>query len=188
MGCTNSNIQEINESNQQNELNISNELSKVNLQEIYDFTNDESHFKELSGNYLVFSVYDGDTITILMPLSLEVYQFKNDNNKQIDKVPIKKRQIKICKVKIRVYGIDAYEIKPRKNISDRENHINKAKEAKKLLENLILNKIVHVKFSNSTDKYGRTIAEIFYQDKNIAEFLFEKGLAVNYFGGTKTLT
>ena len=109
MGCTNSNIQEINESNQQNELNISNELSKVNLQEIYDFTNDESHFKELSGNYLVFSVYDGDTITILMPLSLEVYQFKNDNNKQIDKVPIKKRQIKICKVKIRVYGIDAYE-------------------------------------------------------------------------------
>lgn len=192
MGCNSSNIQQFDESN------ISNELSQVDLTHFYDFTNDESHFKGLSGNYLVSSIYDGDTITILMPLSLEVYQFENidvNNNQsnfnnydyKINKTPVKKRQVKIYKIKIRVYGIDAYEIKPRKNIPDRENHINKAKEGKKILEDLILNKIVNVKFSNDTDKYGRTIANIFYQDKNIAEYLFEKKLVVSYYGGTKTL-
>lgn len=151
---------------------------KSNKPEICDFK-EACNFCGLEGYYQCIDVYDGDTITILMPLKMCVFDCSNK--------PLTDDKIKYYQVKIRVYGIDTYELRPRKNIENREEHKRKGYEARDLLREMILNKIVFVKFSDNLDKYSRVIAEIFYDGKNISKILIENNLGKEYYGGTKTL-
>lgn len=109
----------------------------------------------------VIKVYDGDTITIATKLindMSEIYRFN-----------------------VRLSGIDTPEIK-----SKNKNEKEKAKIVRDNLSELILNKIVHVK-NIKTEKYGRLLANVFYGDIDISEWLLEKSFALKYNGGTKQL-
>ena len=114
----------------------------------------------------VLKVYDGDTIWITIRLNMKIY-----------------------KIKTRLYGIDTPEIKPLKSMPNRDKEISKAKESKKFLEDLVLNKIIKIKCGN-WDKYGRLLITIFINNNlcgeiNLNNLMVEKGLAKKYFGGTK---
>jgi endonuclease YncB( thermonuclease family) len=85
----------------------------------------------------VVDIYDGDTGRIVF----------RDNNEM--------RQYKF-----RMYGVDTPEMKPSLKMKNREKEIKKAKEAKKFVEDLILNKVVWVEMLNF-DKYGRIIVKIY---------------------------
>jgi len=109
----------------------------------------------------VIKIYDGDTVW------LAFY-----NNKTINKV------------KARLYGIDTPELKPLLNTPNRDVIIEKAIKSKNKLIDLIDNKIVDIE-CKGTDKYGRLLVIIKYNDININEYLVENKYAVRYFGGTK---
>jgi len=111
----------------------------------------------------VVDVYDGDTITIVF----RHYCF-------------------LEKHKLRLFGIDAPEIKPSKNIQNRDNIIENAKKAKDALKNKILNKIVKVFFSKE-EKYGRLLGTIFYKKENINDWMINNNFAKPYFGGKKDI-
>lgn len=101
-----------------------------------------------SGYYLVTSVYDGDTITILVPVVFKMYSFnQNKNSVNLDSSN-EDNNIIFLETSIRILEIDTYEIKPKANIPNREEHIEKAKQGKQFVENLILNKNVYVEFSD----------------------------------------
>ena len=75
--------------------------------------------------------------------------------------------------KIRLACIDAQEIK------GKNSEPVKAKQSKELLNNLFLNKKVFIK-RITTDRYGRTVAELFIDDINIQKLLVNKGYAIVY--------
>ncbi len=121
----------------------------------------------------VIDVYDGDTITIAIQLNKKIYQYK-----------------------VRMYGYDSPEMKPRLNISNRDEIIQKAHKAKKVLSELILNKIVVVEIQKkSWDKYGRLLGIIYTSinhgltmksyNLNINEYMVDNGHGYRYYGGTK---
>jgi len=107
----------------------------------------------------VIKVYDGDTITIASKVSVfskKYYRFS-----------------------VRLARIDCPELRT-KNTTEKEYAI-KAKES---LERLILNKYVNLKVIK-TDKYGRLLAEVYFENKSINDWLLHNHLAVEYSGGTK---
>ena len=113
----------------------------------------------------VVKVYDGDTITIAVI----------DNGKLVS-------------YPVRIHGIDCAEIRGG-TIESKA----KANEAKKFTENAVLNKIVNINVLNGRrinnrivkEKYGRLLAEIYYEDKCLSKELLKANLAVKYDGGTK---
>lgn len=121
----------------------------------------------LKGNFRakVVDVYDGDTITIVI---FNKFGFE--------------------KHKLRMYGYDSPEMKPKLNIENRENIINKAKQAKEFLSNLILNKIVEFE-SMGFDKYGRLLGNIFITNycsrQDVNKLMLDSDFGYAYFGGTK---
>lgn len=107
----------------------------------------------------VIKVYDGDTITIASKLPYDnslVYRFS-----------------------VRLNGIDAPEIKGKD-----EDEKLAAQNAKRALENLILNKMVKLK-NNTLEKYGRILADVYYEDIHLNEWMLTNCYAVKYDGGTK---
>lgn len=130
---------------------------KTNNMEIY----------KLKGIYRakVVSVYDGDTITIIL----------------FNKCGFEKH-------KVRMYGYDSPELKPRLNIKNRKKIIDKAYEARNFLEKLLLNNIVDFE-SFGYDKYGRLLGNIylthFCSKINVNKMMIEMGHGVEYYGGTK---
>lgn len=90
---------------------------------------------------LVLDVYDGDTITVVL---------KHFNE--------------INKWKIRLLGINSPEIRPRKNIENREDIIEAAKASRHYLESLILNKLIYI-HCGEFDNFGRILAYL-YLDKS----------------------
>ncbi|WP_270982621.1 thermonuclease family protein [Campylobacter helveticus] len=104
--------------------------------------------KELTGK--VSRVIDGDTIELLAKTSKE-----NPYNH-------------IAKLKIRLYGIDAPELKQAYG-----------KEAKEYLSSLILDKEV-ILIINDKDKYQRTIGTILLNDKDINKEMVKNGYAWAY--------
>ncbi len=98
----------------------------------------------------IISIHDGDTVKVV-------------NNKGET-------------VKIRLYGIDAPELKQQYG-----------KSAQKCLSQLISNKTItyvpEKRFSNSSskDKYGRVVAVLYNEDININREMIKKGCAWNYF-------
>jgi len=107
----------------------------------------------------VISVYDGDTITIASRLP-----FINSP---------------IYRWNLRIYGIDCPEMR---------SHDEKEKEialiAKKTIEEEILYKKVILK-NVKYDKYGRLLANVFYNNADISQMMIDKKLAVPYFGKKK---
>lgn len=56
---------------------------------------------------------------------------------------------------------------------------NYGRECKLVLEKLILGNMIYIKPSNK-DKYGRTIAEVFYKNQNINQEMVKQGCAWAY--------
>ena len=87
------------------------------------------------------------------------------------------------KMGIRVFGIDTPEIRGSKC---RQEKIL-ATEAKMLLKRTLLNadkvELVDVR----KGKYFRLVADVLVDGVSVTYYLFEEGLAVPYFGGTKTM-
>lgn len=108
----------------------------------------------------VIKVYDGDTITIasyLHPtLKDKVYRFS-----------------------IRLSGIDCAELRT-KDKDEKEIGL----KARDILSKLVMNKFVRIE-NKKNDKYGRIIADVYYENINLSEYLIEKNLAVKYDGGKK---
>lgn len=95
------------------------------------------------------------------------------------------------KYKIRMMGYDSPEIKPRKNIANRENVIQKANEAKKVLEGLVWAsesgqvRVLRLQY-HGWDKYGRVLATIYNEDgENLNDYMIANGYGYVYDGGTK---
>lgn len=116
-------------------------------------------------------VVDGDTITIVMCYP------------ELD-------SSKICKVNIRLYGINT----PEKRSSDKKE-VEAAMKCKSYLENLILNSFIWVSVpEKESDKYGRILGILYKEDE--LNFIYENSInylltqqkdlhCQNYFGGTK---
>ena len=85
----------------------------------------------------VVKVYDGDTITVV---------FYDNGYKKFN---------------MRMMGYDAPEIKPLKNIENRDLHIWAATAARDYLARLILGKVVKIRLQKF-EKYGRLLGEVIY--------------------------
>lgn len=115
-------------------------------------------FEGLEKFVYVYSVYDGDTITIIF----------NHNNQKI-------------KLSCRFLGIDTPELRT-KDLQEKK----KGYEAKYYLEKRVLRKIKYVKFFKN-EKYGRTLIRIYdkkeYFKKNkysINQEMIDKKYAIPY--------
>lgn len=107
----------------------------------------------------VIKVYDGDTITIASKLPFA--------------------DSPLYRLSVRLDGIDTPEIK-----SKSEDEKTCAKESRDELAALILNKQIQLK-NIKTEKYGRILADVYFGEININQWLIEKRMAVKYDGGTK---
>ena len=119
----------------------------------------------------VIKVYDGDTITIATKLPY------NNNSSFFRFLPYNNSPF--FRFSVRLRGIDCPEIRTKN-----ENEKQCAKIAKELLSDHIYHKIVTLE-NVDYDKYGRILADVFLDGKNITELLINKRLAVKYDGGTK---
>lgn len=96
----------------------------------------------------ITSVYDGDTVTAIIDLGFEISK----------------------KTKIRLYGINAPEVRGKQR--------PEGLKSRDYLRSLILNKNVILQtLKDKKGKYGRYIAIIHLNDKNINELLVESGHA-----------
>ena len=108
----------------------------------------------------VIKVYDGDTFTLAGHLPYDgspLYRFS-----------------------VRLNGIDCAEIKG-KTEEEKECAIRARKE----LDELILGKTVTL-LNVKNEKYGRILADVYVGDVHVNGYMIEKGLAVEYDGGSKT--
>jgi endonuclease YncB( thermonuclease family) len=108
----------------------------------------------------VIKVYDGDTFTLAGHLPYNgspLYRFS-----------------------VRLNGIDCAEIKG-KTEEEKECAIRARKE----LEDLIMGKTVTLK-NVKNEKYGRILADVFVGEMHVNKYMIDKGLAVEYDGGSKT--
>lgn len=105
----------------------------------------------------VVKVYDGDTITIAVMLYGKPYKFST-----------------------RLNGIDTPEIRG-KSVSEKA----KAIEARDFLKGKIFNEMIQLK-NIEYDKYGRLLADIFHNERNISQMMIDNCYAVVYDGGKKT--
>ena len=107
----------------------------------------------------VIKVYDGDTITVAAKLPFNespIYRFS-----------------------VRLRSIDSPEIK-----GESEKECNLAINSRDALYHLIFGKIVELK-NNGKEKYGRILADIYYNDIHVNKWMLDKGFAIKYDGGKK---
>lgn len=109
----------------------------------------------------VIKVYDGDTITVAAKLP-----FPNSP---------------LYRFSVRLNGIDTPEIKGK--TADEKSV---AVEARDALSNMILNKNVVLK-NVASEKYGRVLADVYFNELHINNWLIEQRFAVKYDGGTKKI-
>ena len=115
-------------------------------------------FKGLERQARVVKVYDGDTITIIFRYNKNYY-----------------------KLSCRILGIDTPELRT-KNLKEKKMGY----KAKIFLEQLILDKILTVRF-DKFGKYGRPLIEIFLPNgQSISNVMITNKYAKPYFGGKKT--
>lgn len=113
--------------------------------------------REFNFNATIKNVVDGDTIDAVIDLGFSMSTVQ----------------------RLRLYGIDTMEMHD-KDVLLRE----KALEAKKFVSDTILDKEVKI-ITYKADKYGRYLANVYYKDMWINYELINRGLANEYFGGTK---
>ena len=107
----------------------------------------------------VIKVYDGDTITVASKLPYDdslLYRFS-----------------------VRINGIDCPEMRT-KNINEKMC----AKMAKQKIYELVMDNIVYLK-NVQLEKYGRVLADVYYDNISLGDMLCDCKLAVKYDGGTK---
>ena len=107
----------------------------------------------------VIKVYDGDTITVAAKLPFNespIYRFS-----------------------VRLRSIDSPEIK-----GQSEKECELAIVARDALHNLIFGKIIELR-NNGKEKYGRLLADLYYNDLHVNKWMVDKGYAVKYDGGKK---
>ena len=109
----------------------------------------------------VVSVYDGDTVKIVIPLT--------------DKEPDR-----LYRWNCRLINVDTPEIRTR-NKKEKEF----GKQVRDFLKEKILDKVVTVSCLDF-DKYGRLLVELFINDESINNWLIDKGYAKKYDGGKKS--
>ena len=110
-------------------------------------------------NGKVIKVYDGDTITI---------QFKLPYNKS-----------PLYKISVRLNGIDCPELKTKNLLEKQCSQI-----AKEKVTQLLINNVVELK-NTGMDKYGRLLADVYYKNKSVNNWLLINHLAVPYDGKAK---
>ena len=98
---------------------------------------------------------------------------------------------KIIKINCRALGYDSYEIKPRLNIKNREEHIKKAKDAKDYFKSQVNypNGLVYLK-CHKYDKYGRVLVTVYKNrcsQKSINDIMIDDGHGIKYDGGKKSI-
>jgi micrococcal nuclease len=107
----------------------------------------------------VIKVYDGDTITVAAKLPFDtspIYRFS-----------------------VRLRSIDSPEIK-----GESEQECIQAIKSRDALHDLIFGKIIELK-NNGKEKYGRLLADIYYNDIHVNRWMVDQGYAVKYDGGKK---
>lgn len=113
----------------------------------------------------VVNIYDGDTCRCVFMLNGEMVKFN-------------------C----RMNGYDTPEIRPRLNVENRKEVINKAKEARDYLKDLVKDKLVYLK-CGKFDKYGRLLADIYVGDGEnklwINKDMIDNKYGYEYDGGKK---
>ena len=107
----------------------------------------------------VIKVYDGDTITVAAYLP--------ESNKRV------------YKFSIRLRGIDSPEL--RGSSATEKKHAIVARDA---LSKRILDQYVNIK-NVSTEKYGRLLADVYFEETNMNDWMVSNNYAVEYDGGTK---
>jgi endonuclease YncB( thermonuclease family) len=133
-------------------MDVLKDISKENCPPLFTMNGKKLYCK-------VIDVYDGDTCNIV---------FICDN--------------KLQHYRFRLYGINCKEIRPKKNIENRQQYIELAKSAKKALEDKVLNKVVFIEFVKE-EKFGRLMGTIYSDDKktiNFNEEMKKEGHAVCY--------
>lgn len=127
------------------------ELLNLDLKEVKKFS-----LKDFQCKARVASVYDGDTITIVLKLFGSFY-----------------------KLNCRLDSIDTPEMKS-KNADEKAA----ATVARDFLREKILDKVVDV-VCGDFDKYGRLLVKVVYEGQDISSLMLSMGYAKEYFGGTK---
>ena len=109
----------------------------------------------------VIKVYDGDTITVAAKLPFTnspVYRFS-----------------------VRFRSIDSPEIKGKS-----KKECDMAIQARDALHGLIFGQIVELK-NNGKEKYGRLLADVYYKDIHVNQWMLDNHYAVKYDGGKKVV-
>ena len=109
--------------------------------------NFSSSLEKFETNARVVRIVDGDTFEAIFKLNDEYLKF-------------------MCNLEV-----NAPELR-----GGTEETKNDAKESKKFLQDLVLNKIVYLK-CKKFDYLGRIIVEMFINEKNVSEILVENGFA-----------
>ncbi len=107
----------------------------------------------------VIKVYDGDTITI---------QFK---------LPYPKSPL--YKISVRLNGLDCPEMRTNNTVEKECAQI-----AKQKVSDIVLHQTVELR-NVGMEKYGRLLADVYFKDKSVNQWLIDNHLAVGYDGGTK---
>lgn len=154
-------------------------INKSNLETV------KFDLNKIKGNFYVESVYDGDTITLGVPMILKTHNYKLDNKDIIVEMDNQNNSIINASVKVRLHGIDTPELKPLKSLLNREKHIEDAIKAKEYLSSKILNKIIYVEFLEN-DKYGRPLVKLYQNEICLNDDMINKGYAKFYDGGKKS--
>ena len=123
-----------------------------------DVHNTETYIPKITCG-IVIKVYDGDTITVAAYLP--------ESNK------------KVYKFAIRLRGIDSPEL--RGSSATEKKHAIVARDA---LSGRILNQYIDIK-NVSTEKYGRLLADVYFEGTNMNNWKVSNNYAVEYDGGTK---
>jgi endonuclease YncB( thermonuclease family) len=110
-------------------------------------------------NVKVINNYDGDTLTVDIP---DIPPLFGDN------------------ISVRVLGIDTPEIRGK---CEKERTL--AKEAKEVVADIIKDTPYVALLNTDRDKYFRILADVKTARGDLATILLDKGLAVQYNGGTK---
>jgi micrococcal nuclease len=115
--------------------------------------------KEFIFDAKVINVVDGDTIDVVIDLGFSM----------------------TTQQRLRLYGIDTMETNSKDPLL-KENGLS----AKKFVSDSVLNQDVTI-HTFKPDKYGRYLANVYFKDMFVNEELKRRGLAKEYFGGSKNV-